>query len=305
MYSIKKVSELLGIPAVTIRAWENRYRIISPARSDGRHRLYSEDDIRTLQWLKKQIDENGLKVSEAVRLLERTNRQIPATEEAVPPKGQPDEELLQRLYEDLIELNSSQAHERIDMAFALYHYSDVFHRIFHPVLYRVGTAWENGEITVAQEHFASQLIMHRCTQFLRVFPIRSNLPKVLSLCPEGEHHQMGLMLFSLFLREKGVEVIYLGPDTPFYGLDELIEKKGVSMVALSITDDRLADPVGRWIMEKRAQKPGLAFVLGGAGFENCADWISPYVLPENRQDWEKWYLTAFPHSPPDVRLNAN
>ena len=47
----------------------------------------------------------------------------------------------------------------------------------------------------------TQLISQRFYQFFHLFPIYPHLPKVLALCPEGEHHQVGLLLFSLFMRK--------------------------------------------------------------------------------------------------------
>ena len=48
MYNIKSVAKMLDMPAVTIRAWERRYHVVSPTRSESGHRLYSEQDIEDL-----------------------------------------------------------------------------------------------------------------------------------------------------------------------------------------------------------------------------------------------------------------
>ena len=72
MYSIKQVSEILDIPAVTIRAWENRYNVVAPTRTEGGHRLYSEKDLETLKWIKTQVHEKNMKISDAVRLLQES-----------------------------------------------------------------------------------------------------------------------------------------------------------------------------------------------------------------------------------------
>lgn len=62
MYSIQKVSDMLGIPGVTLRAWETRHRIVNPLRSAGGHRLYSEEDVATLRSVKRLMEEQGLKI---------------------------------------------------------------------------------------------------------------------------------------------------------------------------------------------------------------------------------------------------
>jgi len=69
VYTIKTVVLETGIAPATLRAWERRYGVLSPGRSDGGYRLYSERDIATLRWLKNQVDA-GVSISRAVALLE-------------------------------------------------------------------------------------------------------------------------------------------------------------------------------------------------------------------------------------------
>lgn len=289
MYTIKKVSELVGIPSVTIRAWENRYHIITPHRTEGGHRLYSQNDIDTLLWLKRKIEEEGLKISEAIRVL----KQSPKLE--ISPENQVNEmkhttytDLTEKLYDSLVKFDSDKSNQIIDFAFSMYHFEDVFHKIFVPILYRAGDEWESGKITVAQEHFTSELILQRFTQFFRILPINKNLPKVLAFCPEGENHQLGLMLYSLFLKKKAHDVIYLGPNTPFSGLTDLIKSNNISIVAISLTNPRHEDQVKSWINDCLLVNKDVMFVLGGNGFEPSKTSQNSYILSED-SDWEKVY----------------
>ncbi|MFJ8265930.1 cobalamin-dependent protein [Peribacillus asahii] len=291
MYTIKKVSELVGIPNVTIRAWENRYHIISPQRSDGGHRLYSQDDINTIKWLKDQMENKGIKISEAVRLLSvetqknYTKNQYEHEKKAIESFG----ELQDKLYQRLIELDTVQANEIIDLAFSLHAFEDVFLKILTSVLVRIGDEWEAGTIGVAEEHFASELIMQRFTNFFRVLPSQDHLPKVMAFCPEGELHHIGLMLFSLFLRKKGNEVIYLGANTPYIDLMQIIKRKNISVIAISITDSNSIENTMNWIKGCLQENPNLKFVLGGKGFENTQILSTRNVFIPETNDWENFY----------------
>src|SRR3989304_5896469 len=69
VYTIKTVVQQTGITPATLRDWERRYGVLSPGRSDGGYRLYSERDIARLRWLKSQVDA-GVSISSAVVLLE-------------------------------------------------------------------------------------------------------------------------------------------------------------------------------------------------------------------------------------------
>ncbi len=68
VYTIKTVVQQTGITPATLRAWERRYGMFSPGRSEGGYRLYSERDIAILRWLKGQVDA-GVAISSAVVLL--------------------------------------------------------------------------------------------------------------------------------------------------------------------------------------------------------------------------------------------
>lgn len=293
MYSIKKVAELTGIPVVTIRAWENRYGIITPSRSEGGHRIYSEADIKTLQWLKEQMKQKNIKISEAVGLCKQSRNTASAYKASDAYTGGNKESLIEQLYSSLMSLNSDKANEILDFAFSLYYFEDVFHQIWTPVLYRIGEEWEARTITVAQEHFASQLIMQRFHQFFRVLPVNPRLPRTLAFCPEGEHHHLGLMLFSLFLRNKGVDVVYLGPNTPVTGIHPLIEASGIQAVAISMTDPKHLAAVQDWMESCRKQSPALTFVLGGSGFQHCPPTLLPYLLDPSPPAWEDWFHHTF------------
>ncbi|MGP4071211.1 cobalamin B12-binding domain-containing protein [Piscibacillus sp. B03] len=223
-----------------------------------------------------------MKISEAVRLLEDKTISQENTN-----KSNNYETIAEQLYYELMNYNTSKANATIDFAFSLYRFEDVFHSILVPVLYRVGDEWENNQISVAQEHFASQLIMQRCTQFLRVLPVNEESPKAVALCPEGELHQIGLLLFSLFLRNKGMEVIYLGANTPLKGLDEIVYSNDVTLVAISFSHPKHKLLLEKCVDNLTAQHSDLEVIVGGRG----ADYLEnrSTITNLNQKDWDEWY----------------
>lgn len=68
IYSIGAVERMLGVPAATLRNWEERYGLIRPQRSRGGHRLYTRDQVEQLGFLTAQL-ELGLQAAEAHRVL--------------------------------------------------------------------------------------------------------------------------------------------------------------------------------------------------------------------------------------------
>jgi DNA-binding transcriptional MerR regulator len=82
IYSIGAVARMLGLSVQTLRAWEDRYGQVVPARSSGGRRLYSRDQVDQLSFVREQID-RGLQPSDAHRLLAQQIREVAQTR--VPP----------------------------------------------------------------------------------------------------------------------------------------------------------------------------------------------------------------------------
>lgn len=80
---------MLQVPTPTLRAWEERYSLIKPVRTEGSQRLYSRVQLEQLQFIKAQI-ELGVSAADAHRLLAERLRAEPEPARAnVPRPGQP------------------------------------------------------------------------------------------------------------------------------------------------------------------------------------------------------------------------
>jgi DNA-binding transcriptional MerR regulator len=81
VYSIGAVARMLDVPTSTLRAWEERYAVVNPARSEGSQRLYSRAQVEQLRFIKSRI-ESGASAADAHRLLsqELVADRIPAGE---------------------------------------------------------------------------------------------------------------------------------------------------------------------------------------------------------------------------------
>ncbi len=90
VYSIGAVARMLDIPASTLRAWEERYSMITPVRSEGSQRLYSRRQVEKLRFVKAQI-EAGASAADAHRLLAEEARAggVPAVLEGPPGDRRP------------------------------------------------------------------------------------------------------------------------------------------------------------------------------------------------------------------------
>src|SRR3712207_6525636 len=67
LYTVKAAAERAGVTPELLRAWERRYGVPSPARSASGYRLYSEEDIRAVRWIREKT-ERGFGARQAVEL---------------------------------------------------------------------------------------------------------------------------------------------------------------------------------------------------------------------------------------------
>src|SRR4051812_50169547 len=85
-YRIKRVAQVTGINPATLRAWERRYNLIAPGRTDSGYRLYSDEDVAMLSRIKQLTDE-GLTIGEAIARVRRGCGPPPASGQAAAPGG--------------------------------------------------------------------------------------------------------------------------------------------------------------------------------------------------------------------------
>ncbi|WUJ70073.1 response regulator [Kribbella soli] len=84
VYSIGALVRMLGIPAATLRTWEDRYGIVVPERSPGGHRLYSRLQVEQLRFVGDRLAD-GMAASDAYRLLQsRLSSGVPLEPARIP-----------------------------------------------------------------------------------------------------------------------------------------------------------------------------------------------------------------------------
>lgn len=243
-YNIKVVLNQTGIAADTLRAWERRYGLPVPQRTQGGHRLYSDYDIATIKWLlAKQVE--GLSISRAVDLW---NEQIASGSDpladsaemayasplAIPPAAT--DSTLASLRADWIkactDFNEPIAEQILNQAFSLFPIEAVCIEVIQKGMSEIGELWYENRLSVQQEHFASGLAMRRLDALLSAAPAPTRRETILVGCPANEWHTFTPLLISLFLRRRGYKVIYLGANVPTDRFVETIKDIKADLVLL-------------------------------------------------------------------------
>lgn len=274
VYTIKTVVQQTGITPATLRAWERRYGALSPGRSDGGYRLYSERDIARLRWLKNQVD-TGVSISSAVALLELQHKtgQQPEREPLTgvartSVRGARNADTVtQGLLAALLAFQEMEAETILAEAFALYAIEDVAEEIIVPVLVEIGELWHRGEASIIQEHFATAFLRRRLSALFNAYDQPATGPLAIAGSASGEWHDVGILLVSLVLRRHGWRVIYLGQNVPAANLLDAVRRLRPNLVCLSATTieslEGLTEVAGA-IAELPNPRPRLA--LGGRVF---------------------------------------
>jgi len=273
---IGELSRRVGVSDHVLRAWETRYGLFHPVRSTGGFRLYSLADESRVRRMQFHIA-RGLSAAEAASA---------AIEEAViAPSGGPRTsrateitELSAELREALDKFDEPSAQVVLDRLLSDLTVTTVLRDVLLPYLYDLGERWRRAEITIAQEHFASNVIRGRLSGLARGWGTGSG-PRAVIACPSGELHDLPLMMFGIVLNRRGWRVDYLGASTPIDELVRLTNQVHPDLVVVSaVTPDRFA--------KVRPELSGLAGIaplaLAGAGAtRQMADELGARLLADD------------------------
>jgi DNA-binding transcriptional MerR regulator len=210
---IGELSRRLGVSDHVLRAWERRYGLLQPVRSTGGFRLYSAADESRVRRMQAHLA-RGLSAAEAARA---------ALDEESEPRAGPYTETVERrggladaagvLAQTLDEMDEPAAQAVLDRLLADYTVEAVLREVVLPYLHELGERWEHGEVSVAEEHFASSLLRGRMANLARGWG-QGHGPLALLACPPGERHDLPLLAFGIVLHRNGWRVSYIGADTP-------------------------------------------------------------------------------------------
>lgn len=234
---IGEFARRVGVPASSLRAWEQRYGLLAPARSPGGFRLYGQADAQRVAVMRRGL-EQGLSAAEAAAAALR----------AAPlgsVRAQAGELSLarERLTEAFSSYDEDGVHATLDAALTAYGLESFLTELVLPALSAVGSGWERGEPVIGQEHFASNLIRARLLSLARMWG-RGGGPLALLACVAGERHDISLIAFGLVLRTYGWRIVFLGTDTPVDTVAQAVSVTGPTVCVLSAFTPTLFEAQG-------------------------------------------------------------
>jgi methanogenic corrinoid protein MtbC1 len=236
---IGELSRRTGVAPELLRAWERRYGLLRPARSKGGFRLYSGADEQRVEHMRQHLRE-GLAAAEAAR---RAVEGVAEVTAEASENGRPELDTgAHQLRTSLDSFDEAAAQAALDGLFGTFTVETVISSVVLPYLVELGERWSNGDATVAQEHFASNLIRGRLLGIGRGWDSGEG-PRAVLACAPGEQHDLGLIAFGLTLNRRGWRITYLGPDTPVESLVDTAGRLEPDLVVVAATTKRRLTPL--------------------------------------------------------------
>jgi len=293
-YPIKVVSQMTGLSVFVIRAWEKRYSVVTPSRTETNRRLYSEEEIEKLKLLNEAVQRGhniggiaNLSINElrtvldhnpvnSVRLKDTLVEEIIDVNSIIIPCVEAiklyDGKALETL---LLETSSKMSQPQL------------IENLIVPLVYKIGDMWHDGTLRVANEHLASAVIRSFLSSLIEQHIPSENAPIIISATPRGQDHELGALIVGVVAASIGWKVLYLGPNLPVDDIVAVTHNLEAKVIALSIVypgdDPQLKKDL---LNLKRMLSKNVSLIVGGRaanGYLDALNAIGAIVVKDTKQ----------------------
>lgn len=220
LFTIKDIENLSGIKAHTIRIWEQRYSFLKPKRSETNIRYYSNEELKIVLNI-ALLNKYGFKISH----IDKMSPDILAENVlSLTDSGAKDHLMVNQLLECMVDYDIENFESILNESIFHSGMEKTILKIIFPFLEKVGILWVTNHVNPAQEHLVSNLIRQKIIVGIDSVKVKSkSSTKVCLFLPEGEYHELALLLVFYLLKKKGINTVYLGAHTPFRELESITE----------------------------------------------------------------------------------
>ncbi|MBA3260105.1 MAG: MerR family transcriptional regulator [Gemmatimonadales bacterium] len=271
-YPVRLVATRTGLSAHVLRAWERRYGVVTPTRSEGGQRLYSQLDIERLSRLRRLTERgHGIGRLASLGLDQLTSLDEESAAEATPdpaPARSPGGsvgDITAAALRATRRLDAVELQAVLERAAVTLGVPDFLDGVVATALNEIGRGWTERSVSVAQEHLATAVFRRVLGWLLGVYQVNGPAPRLVVATPPGQVHELGALMVAVSAAAEGWGVTYLGPDLPVADLVSAATQTGARAVAVSVVyvpDDRA---LAAALQEARANLPSqVPLLLGGA-----------------------------------------
>jgi len=229
LFPIRTVSDLTGVNAITLRAWETRYGLIEPIRKSSGHRLYTQEHIDLINRVVGLLD-RGMRIGQVnAETLSGADPDSVSTVE----KQDHWQRYINGMVAAIIRFDESSLERIYGEALSYYPVRVVTDQLLTPLLKELGERWASKRGSIAEEHFFGFYLRNKLGARFHHRSQAQTGPKLLLACLPGDLHEIGLLLFALDARDHGFQTVLLGANMPLEELPAAVKKTQSDALVLS------------------------------------------------------------------------
>lgn len=244
-YKIRQVIDLTGVSEFLLRAWEDRYSAIKPARSKTGRRLYSQNDVLKARAL-FSLTQLGHRVGDIAQLsLNELNQML---SQSLGDKN-PGISNLSPVVDEIMTQVQKFAWQDVRMLILENHKIEIqkkekskplnwIHNLIVPLLSEVGRQADMGHLSIAEEHILSAIIKESLSFQSEIRPTNRKGPRIAFATPEGDYHDIGIAIGAYIANRLGANTLFLGAHMPKTELAAVCVRYRATHLVLSSTADR-------------------------------------------------------------------
>ncbi|MDE0689565.1 MAG: MerR family transcriptional regulator [Candidatus Poribacteria bacterium] len=274
-YGIKTVAIQTGLTQFTIRAWEKRYDVVTPLRTETNRRLYSDADILRLTFLRLATEAGHsigrvatLPIDELLEIVgtEGMIGQVPAIAKEVVSQ-----ETSLRLYiasciAAVKQFEARSLESTLLGASTAFSQPVFLEKLIASLMREIGEQWRAGALRIAHEHLATAVVRTLLGNICQGFEMFTSMPNLVIATPRGQLHEIGALIAGITAAAEGWQVTYLGPNLPAEEIVGCAVQNAATAVGVSViypTDDpHLANELQKL---RRGLQKHIPLFVGGAG----------------------------------------
>jgi DNA-binding transcriptional MerR regulator len=288
MYQIKEIEHLSGIKAHTLRIWEKRYNIVDPHRTDTNIRYYNDNDLKRILNI-SILNKNGYKISKIADFTDDklNNELLTLTTDSENMDAQ-----IGTLIKAMIDFDK-QVFDKIFLQ-SLKHkgFQETILQLIYPFFKRVGILWLSENIDPAQEHFISNMVRQKIIVAIDGLPEfkNDNSENFVLFLPEGQWHEIGLLMSSYLIKKNGHNSLYLGSSLPTESVENIKDLLSFNYIITTLSLSKSGEDIHQEILSLAAKFPDKTIFIGGNRNETSHEHLPQNIIMMESLDEFNDYL---------------
>jgi len=276
LLTIGELSKRTGIGTHTLRMWEKRYDAPRSIRLPSGHRRYLPEEVDRLRAVGKAL-KLGFRAGKVAGGTQDELRQLLGLDASgssrVPPSipGDDDAAIILNQWVDCIsgfdeETLTVEMHRQWGQRGPL----EFVARLAAPLVVRIGTEWECGNFSVAQEHFATDILSNFLSDRWRRQNERKHGPTAILATLSGESHILGLQMVAAVMSVTDWKIVSLGLNVPEEEIINTVDRCAAPLLCLSVSEwfgSSTAKPI-LWRLRKNLKRQTHILAGGGGAPDN-------------------------------------